>query len=177
MMEELATQLEDQPVDVIFFATGSGGTAAGMAVGRALCPFFAKTRLVGYAVCDSPEYFYQHVEHEFEELGLPPTVRQVIEFRDAKARAIFFFFFTAELVQGEGYSLNTPGEVELVRQVARSSGVLLDGAYTGKAVFGFVRDAKDFAGLRCLFVHTGGAYSLFGMPPDVIVQSDLVKDF
>ncbi len=80
-------------------------------------------------------------------------------------------------VQGAGYAVNTPAEMELVRRVARSSGVVLDGAYTGKAVWGFVRDAKDFADQRCLFVHTGGAFSLFGMPPDVIVQSNLVSDY
>ena len=163
MMQELAAQLGDAPADVIFFATGSGGTAAGLAVARALCPAFAATRVVGYAVCDSPEYFYQHVEHEFAQLGLPPeSVRGLIEFRDAK---------------NAGYAVSTPAETELIRRVARSSGILLDGAYTGKAVFGFVRDAEEFAGKRCLFVHTGGAFSLFGMPPGVIVDPSLVSDF
>lgn len=161
MMQELAEQLKE-PVDVIFFASGSGGTATGIAVGAALCPAFRNTRIVGYAVCDTPDYFYDHVQHELTELGMQQQARDIIEFRDAK---------------GVAYAVNTEAEIELVRSVARTSGIALDGAYTGKAVYGFVRDRAVFAGKRCLFVHTGGAYSLFGMPLDVIVQKDLVCDF
>ena len=57
MMEELAKQLPEGGVDVIFFASGSGGTAAGIAVGAHLCPAFRGTKVVGYCVCDTPEWF------------------------------------------------------------------------------------------------------------------------
>lgn len=74
-------------------------------------------------------------------------------------------------------SLSTPAEVALIRDVARSSGIILDGSYTAKAVFGFVRDSKssnEFDGKKVLFVHTGGAFSLFGMPSEILVQNELV---
>lgn len=162
MVDELSRQVKPGDVDVIFFASGSGGTAAGIAIGVALCPAFAGTKVVGYCVCDTPDYFWEHVQHELDELGLnDKKARDLISFRDAK---------------GDGYSLSTPEEISLIRNVARSSGVLLCGSYTAKAVLGFVRDSKEFAGKKCLFVHTGGAFSLFGMPSDMLVDNTLVEN-
>lgn len=83
MIQELSQQVQD--VDVIFFASGSGGTAAGIAVGASLCPAFAKTKVIGYCVCDTPDYFYDHVAHELAELGITDrSARELISFRDAK---------------------------------------------------------------------------------------------
>jgi D-cysteine desulfhydrase len=125
MINELASQVSD--VDIIFFASGSGGTAAGIAglesfvkrkvlfsnftqpVGVSLCPTFANTKVIGYTVCDSPEYFEQHVQHELDELGVDRKARDLISFRDAKGdgysirqfRICVFlvFFFSLVLLQ------------------------------------------------------------------------------
>ena len=102
------------------------------------------------------------MQHELDELGLEQRrAAELVEFRDAK---------------GRGYSLSTPEEVQLIRSVARSSGIVLDGSYTGKAVFGFVRDAAEFRGKKCLFVHTGGSFSLFGMPTELVVDPTLIAE-
>jgi D-cysteine desulfhydrase len=65
---------------------------------------------------------------------------------------------------GPGYSLPTDEMVEAVRMFARLEGVLLDPVYTGKAAAGLIGLArrKHFRKDRkVLFVHTGGAPSLF----------------
>ncbi len=90
---------------------------------------------------------------------------------------LFCFFFLLRFSSRSSlHSISTADEVALIQSVARSSGVLLDGSYTGKAMFGFCRDAKEFEGKKCLFVHTGGAFSLFGMPKDLIVQRSLITN-
>jgi len=54
--------------------------------------------------------------------------------------------------------------VEAVRLFARLEGVLLDPVYTGKAaagLIGLIRRGHFKADAKILFVHTGGAPSLF----------------
>lgn len=65
---------------------------------------------------------------------------------------------------GPGYSLPTDEMVEAVRMFARLEGVLLDPVYTGKAaagLIGLVRSGHFSKDAKILFVHTGGAPSLF----------------
>ncbi len=65
---------------------------------------------------------------------------------------------------GPGYSLPTDEMVEAVRLFARLEGVLLDPVYTGKAaagLIGLIRRNHFNRDSKILFVHTGGAPSLF----------------
>jgi D-cysteine desulfhydrase len=65
---------------------------------------------------------------------------------------------------GPGYSLPTDEMVEAVRMFAQLEGILLDPVYTGKAAAGLlslVRRGHFAKDGRVLFVHTGGAPSLF----------------
>lgn len=65
---------------------------------------------------------------------------------------------------GPGYSLPTEEMVEAVQMFARLEGVLLDPVYTGKAaagLIGLIRRKHFKQNSKILFVHTGGAPSLF----------------
>lgn len=65
---------------------------------------------------------------------------------------------------GPGYSLPTDEMVEAVRMFGQLEGILLDPVYTGKAaagLIGLVRRGHFAKDARVLFVHTGGAPSLF----------------
>ncbi len=65
---------------------------------------------------------------------------------------------------GPGYSIPTDEMVEAVRLFARHEGILLDPVYTGKAaagLIGLVRRKHFAPDAKILFVHTGGAPSLF----------------
>jgi 1-aminocyclopropane-1-carboxylate deaminase/D-cysteine desulfhydrase-like pyridoxal-dependent ACC family enzyme len=120
--------------------------------------------VIGYIVCDNVDYFYDHVQAELSELGIDRNVRELIEFRDAR---------------GAGYSLSRPEEIALLKSVAQTSGVLLDGCYSGKALFGFVRDADlgHFENQKVMFIHTGGSLGIFAMPKDNIINQDQLHEF
>lgn len=141
----------DLPFNRIVFASGSGGTASGLAVAKALCPGMRDVKLLSFSVCDTPESFYQHVQNDLDTLGLSGVnARDLIEFRCAK---------------GPGYGVNTEDDVAFWKEVAASTGLVLDGAYTLKAFKNwFVDCGGDHDGHRTLFIHTGGFASVFSVP-------------
>jgi D-cysteine desulfhydrase len=62
------------------------------------------------------------------------------------------------------YSVPNARMVEAVQMLARTEAILLDPVYTGKVMAGLIGLARDGAfapGERVLFLHTGGAPSLF----------------
>lgn len=158
--------------DHIFFACGSGGTAAGMALGFALArlqiskekeedgrkesekesaatPMKVPT-LHAITVCDSPDDFYHHIREMALTLGAP--VEQLGDVRN-----------WINIVQGEGrgYALSTPEELQYLTDVATSTGVLVDPVYSGKAM-NYVAHHQLFSpGEKCLFLHTGGVFGTY----------------
>jgi len=68
---------------------------------------------------------------------------------------------------GEGYGVPTREMVEAVKLLARTEGILLDPTYTGKAMAGLidlVRQGEIKKEENVLFLHTGGAPSLYAHP-------------
>lgn len=151
------------PYDHLVFGCGSGGTAAGLAIGVHLAQLDVKVHAVG--VCDSPDEFYEVVRDKAESLGLagqglgevggalspPPLhddVRRWLSIHDA---------------QGLGYSLSSPDELQFLYDVSSQTGMVLDPVYSGKALFKLCTDLVKSQpevfrpGQRVLFVHTGGA--------------------
>jgi D-cysteine desulfhydrase len=152
---EIGDQLETMGLepDVIITAVGSGGTHAGLSIGRKL--FDLSARVVGFNVCDTAEHFRTLIGRlatgTIERYGLPVQVAaDEIELIDGYV--------------GRGYALSRPEELELIRTVARMEGLFLDPVYTGKAFFGLadqIRQGRFGKDHRILFVHTGGIYGLF----------------
>lgn len=69
---------------------------------------------------------------------------------------------------GPGYSLPTKGMEEAVTLFARTEGILLDPVYTGKTAAGLidmVRRGEFPEGSNVVFLHTGGAPSLYHYLP------------
>jgi D-cysteine desulfhydrase len=65
---------------------------------------------------------------------------------------------------GKGYGLSSQEEIDLIKQVARLEGIILDPVYTGKAMYGvmdLIRKGRFQKGERILFWHTGGIFGLF----------------
>jgi D-cysteine desulfhydrase len=151
-IHEIELQLKESElsIDEIFFSCGSGGTAVGLAVGKYLSssPILKNVQLTGYIAWETPEYFHHHVNEMLKLLGLDTEVKseEIIQFVQSK---------------GLGYSLNTEDELQVIREVARSSGIVLDGTYTSKAINVFIKEGRD-EGRRCLFIHTGGLFSMMG---------------
>ncbi|MEM9457130.1 MAG: D-cysteine desulfhydrase family protein [Myxococcota bacterium] len=139
--------------DAIVHAVGSGGTSAGLELGRRL--FGLEAKLYGVNVCDDAATFRELIgslaEATARQYNLPVSVPpEQIELIDGYV--------------GEGYGRTRPEELALLLTLARLEGVMLDPVYSGKAMFALHREwsHERFAGAKhVLFVHTGGLLGLF----------------
>jgi D-cysteine desulfhydrase len=159
---ELADQLgHDAPVD-LYCATSSGGTQAGLMIGRALfgCHNWS---IRGVPVSDSIEYFQHHLRQLERE-----TVKQFqldLSCDDTPLDLIDGYI-------GEGYAVPYPAAVETIRQAGSLEGVILDPSYTSKALTGMLSEAPHRSGDRIsVFLHTGGAFGMFARR-DLLSQHD-----
>ena len=153
-VQELIEQMKPQQppattvpgFDHIVVAAGSGGTAAGLALGVHLSPLTAQLHAVN--VQHKPEAYYDIIDTEAAGMGssAPP----------GSAREWLSIYDGGRL----GYGVTNKEELEMIARVGAASGVLLDHVYTGKALFHFAEHARSnpeqFRGKRILFWHTGG---------------------
>lgn len=141
---ELTSQLDD--IGLVVVADGSGGTHAGLVAG-----------LGDHALV----------------LGVDVGARDDLESAvPAKARSVAALAARAEPVGtvkidgarvGPGYAVATPDGREALDLAARREGLVLDPAYTGKAMAGLVAAAREdrLPPGRIVFLHTGGMPALF----------------
>jgi len=144
--------------DLIVTATGSGGTQAGLTLGSHY--FNLGCGVLGFAVCDNKTYFankvradiaeyYEEFAHLFSH-SLPPIDALVIQTNDQYI--------------GDGYGLVSDSVTEMIIELSREEGILLDPVYTGKAFYGLVSEirAGKLSGMdEIVFIHTGGNYGIF----------------
>jgi D-cysteine desulfhydrase len=153
-INEIKGQIEKAglKIDTIVTAVGSGGTYAGLYLGSKLSRW--DVNILGYAVCRNSLHFQKRifdlclaVQSESEkELNLDPAQ---IEIDD---RFI-----------GPGYAKVGPTEISFIRDIAKNSGLVLDPAYTAKALLGLftsISEGKFKPGSKILFIHTGGQWGL-----------------
>jgi D-cysteine desulfhydrase len=153
-LEELADQQTQgelpEDIDVLGVACGSGGTAAGVALGLGRFPGVAE-RAAAFAVCDDRDYFEQVVAGIVREArALDPSLP------GAGLLDLYDEF------KGPAYGVPSSEQLSFMLEVARCSGLILDPVYTGKALFGLARLAPRPR--RALFVHTGGLPGLLADP-------------
>jgi D-cysteine desulfhydrase len=141
--------------DWIAHACGSGGTAAGIALGAAR--FDVAPRVRAMAVCDDAAYFERTI------------ARITVEARGHNPELVGATHVVVDdASKGPAYAVMSTEQRLFVRDVARAAGLVLDPVYTGKALFGLARAVErgDVAqGSRVLFVHTGGL-------PGLLAQGD-----
>ena len=158
MALELAAQLGEAPwagehIDLIAHACGSGGTAAGLAVGRAQAQLDCAHHV--YVVCDDAPTFQARID------GI---IAEMVERFAEDGEPLHAPFEVIDEYKGIGYALSTPEELSFIAEIARLEGIFLDPVYTGKALFGLVKDVQAGRieqGSTVLFVHTGGIFGLF----------------
>jgi D-cysteine desulfhydrase family pyridoxal phosphate-dependent enzyme len=156
-VEELAEQLKRDSAlvdhfDTIVFASSSGGTQAGLALGVAALNM--DMRVLGISV-----------DEDADELKA-----WVAELANATADQLEL---TTQLTPddidvddgylGGGYAVVGDAEREAITVAARTEGLLLDPVYTGRAFAGLldrIKQGKHHEGERILFWHTGGQASL-----------------
>jgi D-cysteine desulfhydrase len=153
--EELGIQqLElSRQFDAIVFATSSGGTQAGLEVGKRLFNY-PDLRLLGVSADDPAETIRENAL-----LAIGPMLAMLGR-SDAPANEELF---VDEGFIGAGYAIPTSQSQEAARIFAETEGVLLDPVYTSKAAAGLIaycREGRFKESDRVLFWHTGGVLSL-----------------
>lgn len=152
---EMSRQFAEQHLfpDYIVAATGSGGTQAGLILGKELHGLACK--ILGINVRCDEAYFVREIGRIIEEYracyGLESTaVHPEIQIIDGYV--------------GEGYGKSTPDLLRLIALVGRTEGIILDPTYTGKAFYGLCREIEKGRFRKhdtILFIHTGGIFGLF----------------
>ena len=158
-MAELAEDIarldeEDAKLTTVVHATGSGGTGAGLVLGKLVLGL--DLRVVSVNVCDDRDYFIRVSGGICREAIACYDLG--VAFDAARDLAIVDGYV------GAGYALSRPEELKLIAHVCRSEGIVLDPVYTGKAFFGMVDQLQknpQIFGERIVFLHTGGLFGLF----------------
>ena len=154
-MDELVRQARDQDlrIDHIVFATGSGGTQAGLVAGARALNF--RGRILGISVSRPAMALGDTV------LGLARLTAAHLELRfeiDPETICI------DDTHRGAGYAIMGEAEREAIRLTARTEAILLDPVYTGRAMAGLlalIRQGAFSTKETVLFWHTGGTPALF----------------
>jgi len=150
---ELAEQCaaRDLTPELVVHATSSGGTQAGLEVGRAILG--RGPRILGVAVAKAPgvlEVEVAEIATDAARLaGMDRTWRQDEVAIDHSQR-------------GDAYGASTAASQEAIRLLAHTEGILTDPVYSGKALAGLLDQARqDRVRGPVVFWHTGGTPALF----------------
>lgn len=152
---ELTEQAADAGITVnhIIVATGSGGTQAGLMVGKELAQ--SSANIVGIRVGKMFEPFSKMIADKATETAQFLELKRTFDAKEVTAYTDFV---------GEGYDIPTKEANDAIRLVARTEAIFLDPVYTGKAMAGLIGLAnreeisKDDT---IVFWHTGGDPALF----------------
>ena len=150
-IDELLKQ--DARADWIVFGTSSGGTHAGLILGKR--KFGYKGQILGISIDESADWIKARVSALASEAS--ERMGERIEFDEADVAA------NDEYCRA-GYGVVTEREREAVRLFARTEGLLLDPVYTGRAAAGLldlIRKGNFKREETVLFWHTGGQPALF----------------
>jgi L-cysteate sulfo-lyase len=157
-MLELLQQAEAEglSLDRIVAACSSGGTQAGLLVGRELAR--SDAAILGVDIGgDFPGLtakIQSIAEGCAQRVGMPPSLRPAAIEIDAGYAA-------------PGYGMPNAGMLEAVKLMATLEGILLDPVYTGKAMaglIGMIREGRFGREETVVFIHTGGMPALFAYP-------------
>jgi D-cysteine desulfhydrase len=150
------------PFDVVVTACGSGGTAAGLALGASR--FGVAKAVRAMAVCDDAAYFERTIARIIEEArAWDPSL-------EGPAPIV-----VDDSSKGPAYAVSTVEQRETIRLVARASGIVLDPVYTGKAMHGLegaISRGEIPRRSRVLFVHTGGLPGLLAKGEEFVDEVD-----
>ncbi|KAK2566525.1 putative D-cysteine desulfhydrase 1 [Acropora cervicornis] len=157
--QELIEQNVLENFDDIVVTAGTGGTAAGIAIGNYLTG--SKLKCHAVSVADNTAYAYSKINEDLQAGGLDVQAEEIIDIIDG--------------YQGRGYGLSTQHELESILEISRTTGVMMDPVYNIKAVRGMLTEMKcnptRFRGQRILYIHTGGVFDLYDGRIDTLLAS------
>ncbi|MFQ5636419.1 MAG: D-cysteine desulfhydrase family protein [bacterium] len=153
--KEIDEQLKNMQIKIhhIVIPVGSGGTYAGLLIGKYL--YDLPALIHGINVCENQTYFVKKIDMLLKAMKRRYDLQLPI--RTSDIRIIDGYV-------GKGYGLSSQVELDLIKQVAQTEGIILDPVYASKAFLGMkdqIRKGKFKTGENVLFIHTGGIFGLF----------------
>jgi len=157
-MEELMSQLSSNNlhIDTIVVASSSGGTQAGLVAGARSVGF--EGTILGISI-DKGERGEERYETELAQLCNDIAQRTGLSATFTESDFTINYNYL-----GAGYGVVGPLEIEAIRILAHTEGILLDPVYTGRAMgalIDLIRKGTFAPEQTVLFWHTGGAPALF----------------
>jgi len=148
-MKEMAGFIKKNKIEAIYCAVGSGGTYAGLLLGKKLLNL--KIDLNGVIICDTVDYFKNRILKICNNAIKKFNLKSKIENHEITLIDGFV---------GEGYGIPYPEEIKTIKDLAKK-GIVLEPVYTGKAFYGMLEDLKVRKYKKVIFIHTGGIFSIF----------------
>ncbi|NRB39278.1 MAG: D-cysteine desulfhydrase family protein [Pseudomonadales bacterium] len=139
----------------VVFATGSGGTQAGLTLGMHLAK--SSIDILGVNVCDDAAYFQAKVRSDCQDWQQRFDKTCSIDVNRLNIQVLDGYV-------GPGYGLADASVFELIHKLASVEGIVLDPCYTGKAFLALVKEIQKgrFDNRQdVVFLHTGGIFSNF----------------
>lgn len=152
-VEELKNQLEEKQINIdqIFFASSSGGTHAGLIIGKEL--YGLNADIIGIGIDKTLIYGNTLKENIVDILKkTKPLVNSTLDYTEKDITVI-------ENYNEPGYGVVTDNEKRAIKLLAQTEGIILDPVYTGRAFYGMIDmiEKDKFApNSTILFWHTGG---------------------
>jgi 1-aminocyclopropane-1-carboxylate deaminase/D-cysteine desulfhydrase-like pyridoxal-dependent ACC family enzyme len=163
---ELLEQLDAHRVaaSTLVHASSSGGTHAGLVLGRALTGDGPRVRAIGVAADIHPDPPAQIVALASQAAGLLDAGVEVAP-GDISLDMGYL---------GDGYAIPTPEAVAAIRLLAETEAIVCDPVYSGKALAAVVAGAREGAlPGTTVFWHTGGYHAVFAPPfGDALIHHD-----
>ncbi len=160
---ELAEQLNGFGISAcdVIVPVSSGGTYAGALLGTLLNRMM-DVQLWGVPVSDDVDYHMREIgglcRRTVNQFELP------IDFADTSMRFIDGYV-------GEGYAIPYAAAIQAIRLLAKTEGIMLDPVYTAKAfcsILDGVKDGRLGQDRPVVFIHTGGIFSDFAWPQNLL---------
>lgn len=147
---EIAQQMA-QPPAAIIFASGSGGTHAGLAIGADIA--LPNTKVIGFDIDADPERVRQNV------VKLVLSAAEQMDWRFDPAKIDL-----RAGMAGPAYGVPHQKCLDALKLAGRLEGLILDPTYSAKAMAGLISLVEDSAlgpNDQIVFVHTGGDAAVF----------------
>lgn len=150
-MDELNKQEEFSKVKGILSAYGSGGTTAGLLLGAAILN--SKMKIYAVNVFD---------DDHFAREKIIQLVEDSIEDYQLKVDVNYKNLIILDGYSKEGYKNIEKGKLKIIMEFYKTTGILLDPTYTGKAFYAYYKEfLKGRKSSNIMFLHTGGLFGVF----------------
>jgi D-cysteine desulfhydrase len=151
---ELTAQMKEQgqPLDAILVASGSGGTHAGLLIGKLMET--SPVDVISVNVCDDAAYFQKKITRIIHRFG--ERYKYHWDVKESDVHVIDGFV-------GGGYGEIDEQVVNVIKRLILEAGIILDPVYTAKAFLGLEKSLKEnkLTYKHIAFIHTGGVFGLF----------------